>query len=255
MKKNILILLFLMIMGNIFSQNEWFAYFKFGMSSYIKYSEMDNNPQKKGLYTPKGYFDLFSVNEVDVKTDESSLFPTSSTNFPVGFYVTAPFLITSGIEYQPVSIRNKYRTAILNDDGYYYYLNEMNTIHSISIPLFFDTRPFFSRIRFLKKISIYGGVRYHFNLQNSQYQKVSWEKEESKLRSSKLTDNEFVKSNISFAFGINITFINLELLYMPNPFLNTEFVDIYGNKPYENMQGGIINVSISITLGKLYHKN
>ncbi|MEH0154448.1 hypothetical protein V6R21_09910 [Limibacter armeniacum] len=193
--------------------------------------------------SPEG---VIPYNALESASDDKSSMNTPFVvpGLPVGgIYISFPFLLTTGLEYQPVTTRTVYKSA---DAGTFqdYYIKEYNTIHSVAIPLFLDLR------RKTRVFSFYAGGRIHFNIAGSQLQKSSWNDEVVLKRSLSAKDKEFDLISTSLVGGINISFVNIELAYYPTSSMNGSYVNDVFERPYQAMdQQPVLKLSTSIILG------
>jgi len=232
------------------SAMRWYFYTKFGTNTSITYQTYRLKTDKI-IATPKGFQKVISIEkkDADINPMVDFIMPDFSIQFFGGIYLGSKYKIlplVTGIEYVPSSVRSLYRSNLLDEQGYFYLINELNIIHSVSVPIFLDTRIYNERI-----VTVYGGMRIHFNFMMYQIQAVSWE-DTKKIRRVIFNENEFEKFGISYAAGITLlNFICIEISYHPKPFLNLSFSDIYGNKPYGHINKGYINIGASIMIGRL----
>lgn len=229
---------------------QWYFYLKAGAKQNLSTYQDFSGTTQRGINTPEGLQALIAIPQSDAEINPNSNLSLQSytLTYPVGFYVTTPVFITSGIEYQPLIFRNLYRTNDVDSDGYFYIMDELNTMQSLAIPLFIDTRPLY------QKVTAYAGIRMHYNLQNWQLQKVSWNGPD-KLRKANQDSGEFSNTSISYACGITFSFISLEFSMHPKSFFNAGYTDDYRNKPYQNLSDqSIKSLTLSLMIGKLKHK-
>ena len=228
-------------------QWQWYFYVKLGAKhNFSTYQDASGNTERT-LKTPEGFYNLVATTPSDVEINPNSnlKFETFSFAFPVGFYAVSPVFLATGIEYQPITFRSAYKTNAVDNNGYFYVMDELNTLHSVSFPLFVDSRPLYH------KLSGYAGIRFHVNIENWQLQKISWN-DPPKLRKVSQSSNEFSKTSISYACGINYSFLSLEFSLLPTSFFNKDFTDEYGKKTYSHLADySIKSITASIMIGKL----
>jgi hypothetical protein len=248
------ILIFILLLGiteSISSQNlQWYWYLKIGANHNLSVYEDNSGLTERSIKTPQGFYSLTATkpSAVELNPRGGLSFVDYTFHYPVGFYVTSPFFVTSGIEYRPVSVRHVYRTSIIDQDGYFFVMDELNTMHTLAIPVFIDTRPLYN------KLTLYGGIRFHVNIQNWQLQKISWN-EPNRLRKTNFGNSELLRTNISYALGLTFSILSFEFALHPSVFLNQDYVDIYGKRPYVHLSNSIKSVSASIMIGKLRKKD
>ncbi|GAA4838318.1 hypothetical protein GCM10023331_24360 [Algivirga pacifica] len=222
------------------AQTKW--YVKAGVN-WINGFQVPETEANRLVIAPEGIMNFTAVGKDDFDEDAVPLKSLVNGLPVVGVYASFPFLLTTGLEYQPLSTRTLYRSKGLNSTGVYHYLKEYNTVHSLSIPLFLDFR------RTSRKSSIYGGARLHFNLFGHQIQKSSWSNSALK-RSMSVTDGEIDPMNLSYVGGFNYGILNFELAYYPKSVLNANYVNSALNRPYLAFdEESVIKFSTSIILG------
>jgi hypothetical protein len=226
---------------------QWYWYLKFGVNQNFNNYQNVSGVTERNISTPDGGQRLIAIERknAEINPNGSLKFTDFTLQFPVGIYVISPIFLTSGIEYQPISIRNLYRTNSLDSEGYFLLMDELNTLQTLSIPIFVDSRPFG------RKLSVYAGFRYHLIIQNWQLQKVSWDKH-SRLRKATFPESEFAKTHLSYAMGVNYSFISFELSVHPKTFVDKNYTDTYGQKPYAHIDQSIKTFTASLMLGRLY---
>ncbi len=250
MKKVLMICFTVLLTVSCYSQDDswqWYYYFKAGVRHNLSVYQNVDSKTEKIVKFPGGIERMVAVSAKDVEINPKSNMSLKAyaPSFPVGFYVTSPVFLTTGIEYQPVVFRNVYRAKAIDENGYYYFLDEMNTMQSLSFPLFIDTRPLY------QKLVVYAGVRLHVNIQNWQLQKVSWG-DHSKLRKVNFDSDEFLTTSVSYAIGFCYSFLSLEFTMLPSTFFNIEYKDDFGNQPYSYLANeSIKSLTLSFMIGKL----
>jgi hypothetical protein len=252
MKKIVFITLALLIFHNVYSQHEkgnwqWYMYFKAGVKHNFSVYNNVSSSTNRIIKIPTGFERIIAVSstEIDINPISSLKKEDFTFSFPVGFYFASPVFLTTGIEYQPIVFRNFYRTNSIDQDGYFYYLDELNTMQSLSIPLFFDTR------RIYQKLTAYAGIRFHANLQNWQLQKVSWDNTK-KLRKINIDSDEISTTGMSYAIGVNYSFLAVEFSLYPESFFNTSYIDEFGMVEYEYLKNkSVKSLTFSVMIGKL----
>lgn len=240
------ILVFFCSLSSYAQKKNWFYYLKVGAATNLNtYQSISGTPERL-INSPIGFTNLVGIEKSEIEVNDKSDFkPVSfSLTYPVGFYVISPYLLSTGFEYHPISIRNLYRTTSVDDQGYFYILDELNTMQSMAIPVFISSRPLY------QKFSGYLGARIHLNTQNWQLQKVSYS-ETKYLRKTDFRSEEFELFTISYFAGFSFSFLAFEVSYFENTFMNIDYTDVYGRKPYKHLDYSNINFSLSIMMGKL----
>ncbi len=248
--KYLLVLLMFINVTRSYSQGEWYYYIKVGANHNLSVYQDIHGLTERSIKTPLGFYSLTATkpSAVELNPHGGLGFVDFTFHYPVGFHIVSPYLVTFGLEYQPVSVRNVYRTNVVDSDGFFFIMDELNTMQSLALPLFIDTRPLYN------KLTAYAGVRLHVNLQNWQLQKVSWN-EPPRLRKSNFGDSELKRTSLSYAVGLNFWILSAEFSIHPAIFLNQNFIDDYGRKPYSHLDNSIKSVSLSIIMGKRQKKN
>ncbi len=260
MKKYFTLVCLTLLFVNAYSQSEcrnikigamqWHIFFKLGAKHNLTTYRNITASTNRILNTPTGFSQLEAISNIEYdKPVGSNLEMKDFTlSFPAGLYFASPFMLTTGIEYQPVVFRNLYRTKTIDENGYFYYVDELNTMQSFSIPVFFDTRKLY------QKFTAYAGIRFHFNAQNWQLQNVSWNNP-AKLRKINFDSNEILKTNLSYALGVTYSFLSFEFSMHPNTFFNTSYKDDFGLESYSFLENkSIKSITLSVMIGKLKDK-
>ena len=140
--------------------------------------------------------------------------------------------IATGILYNR-SVRKQY--YFFDNSTAFIDFSEVNEINYIGIPIIFKV-PVEENGGFDTQSYSYIGIRYNYNIGLTQYQFVDANRHVQKMTR---TSDAFKGSNITFLLGYNVANSNFELALMPGHFLDGDYVDEYGLRPYANQRNGL----------------
>lgn len=193
---------------------------RIGMSQSLQ-SAPYNSVSMRQLYTPDGFKDLYpDITNTGFITDRIFA-PDFNAGLLLNFDFPSGVGLVVGGEYAATSLSAKYITG--NSE----WLKEKNTMMAFSMPAW---------VKLGRTWYIYLGYQLNYNYKFTQRQKVSFS-ETGKKRSYKVQGSpstEVDEFSHLIVGGIHMSRIDIELDYMPDNFLNVNYTDPYGNKPYAN---------------------
>lgn len=242
MKKATLLSLFLLVsMTTLFAQFGEFQYFviRAGANHNYIYFQPDKSTDRF-MKTPYGEMPMVADNEVN----NAPIYQSYGPGFVFDLYFHFDFKsdksgIVLGAEYGSNQVAAQYFSQNMD-----YSMVEQFRVHSVSVPLFIK----FSDEIFDRQKYGFIGVKYHHHLKLKHKQTVQWDEISSKEFVTWEDTDMLADYNLEFFAGFNYSIFNFEVSYMPQPFLNKDYVVNETYTPLADQKGNIISLKTCISI-------
>ena len=252
MKKNIIILTILILIGNSVlgqGRNKSFFTDEFNYVSIkvgLTHSFLDKQPSEfnyKFIHSPRGEMKIYPVEKYTAYTSgylAGLTFTHDLKQIKTGFIV--------GVIYENYGISSKYRIDPKYGD---YSVIERNSVNAVSLPLYLKFGYRYFKKNFDTNMQyMYIGLNYNMNQGITRVEKLSWN--ETDVFKSQL-EKAHIKYNVVPVFGYNRGFGNIEIKFVPKGFFGrNNDVSLYNGtkdvKPYSVEPKGVLYITTSFTI-------